>query len=488
MKQLIHITINNCRTNLIISTLTDKVMANEEHKKSKLSSDSCKDIALALILLTLALFSRIYYLNEFPYFPPENPWVGRGGQGLYTDEYVYYSIAVNLLKNPLNPTLYQPWLQLLMVGASTSLLGGNVFAVRLPSAIMSSISVVLVYYICKKKFKSRTAALLSSLYLIIMMPALILNRMAFLENSVVMFFLASYLCLLRYSESAKGRYLLLAAVFSGLSVLSKIDGLIAPIFLLIYLIRAKTFLKNIRYILLTLAIVFIFPIIASIVLNVDYLQLLTQLLSQWQIGTIGNEFSIWTYMLLNTMPSGAVIYWGNYLPLEYWYIFAYFALAYVAITEFDKVSDVVIAIAAFLCLFFLVGLIGSYYLIIIQPFLAIPIGYAITKLIRMPTSLTTFFYIFLYAPVTLSVDIYLSMSDKSGVPILQNNPLAILLKLTNIALPLLLIIIPPLLKQRLQKDYKSIANTILIAAFFAFLLIGSYILPVFYPQYLTLTP
>lgn len=463
-------------------------MLNEERKRPKKNTDFYRDLALACILLSLALFSRIYCLNEFPYFPPESPWVGRGGQGLYTDEYAYYTLAVNLLKNPLNPTLYQPWLQLLMIGISTLLLGATPFAVRLPSAIMSSISVVLVYYICKKKFKSRTAALLSSLYLIVMMPALILNRMAFLENSVVMFFLASYLCLLMYSESAKGRYLLLAAILSGLSVLSKIEGLIAPIFLLIYLIRAKALLKNIRYILIALAIVFIFPIIASIAFNRDYLQILTKFISQWQIGTIGHEFSIWTYMLLNTMPSGAVIYWGNYPPLEYWYIFAYLALAYVAITEFDKVSDVVIAIAAFLGLFFLVGLMGSYYLIIIQPFLAIPIGYALTKLIRMRTSLTAFFYIFLYAPVTLSVDIYLSMSNKSGVPILQNNALAILLKLTNIALPLLLIILPPLLKQRLKRDFTSITNTVLLAAFFAFLLIGSYILPVFYPQYITLTP
>lgn len=441
---------------------------------------------IAVTIFAVALVSRLYNLGQFPFFgSPEYPIVGAGSgalRGLYTDEYAYYTIAIAS-----RIAIYQPWVQLLAIRASIIAFGANVLSVRLPSAVFSSISVILVYLICIQKFRSRTAALLSSVYLIIMMPAFVYNRMAFLENGAVLFFLASYLYLLKYSESDKERYLLLATIFSGLSVLSKVDGLIAPVFLLIYLIRIKKLRQNLRHILLALAIILIFPIGLSLTLNLDYIQILSNFAYQWQIGKIGYEFSIWNYLLINSMPSGYTTSWGSYLSLDYWYIFAYFSLAYIAVKEFEKVSDLIVALAAFIGLFFLVGGIGSYYLIIIQPFLAIAAGYGLTKLIKMATSARAFLYLFLYAPVTLSLDIYLSLPNSTAMPILQNNPITIFLKIANIALPISLITAPYFQKQERQENTTIAVNTILLVAFIFFLFIGSYILPVFYPQYITPT-
>ena len=447
-----------------------------------------KDYILVPIILILALFSRLYRLNDFPYFPiSDYPWVGTDSgalKGLYIDERVYSNLATNLINNPSSPTLYQPWLQLFMVGASVSVLGQTPFAVRLPSAVMSSISVVLVYLICVKIFKSRLAASISSLYLIVMTPAIILNRMNFLENGVTLFFLGSFLCLLQYSEKNERKYLVLGSIFAGLSVFCKINGLIAPIFLLLYLMRERKLRENIKPIALLSIPALLFLIIVSITQNLDFLQLISQFVRQWRIGKIGDEFSMFSYMLFNSLPSGYITSWGSYFRLEYWYIIAYFALAYMAASEFEKVSDSILAIASFLCLFLAIGGFGVYYLILIQPFLAIPIGYAVVKLTRMKTFTTIFFYIFLYAPVVLSVDIYLSMTDKLGSPILTD-PFLTVLKIVNVLLPLLLVALTPILEKKLTKDFRTIMNTAIIAAFFVFLFIGSYVLPVFYPHYLS---
>jgi len=449
-----------------------------------------KNYIIILVIFSFAFFSRLYRLGDFPYFIPDYPWVGEGSgelKGLYTDEYWNYLYATDLISNPLNPpiksAIYQPWLQLLTIGASVLVFGSNSFAVRLPSAIFSAISVVLVYLICVKKFRSRFAACLSALYLIVMTPAFILNRMAFLENGAVLFFLASYYSLLVYnSEQKRERWVVVSAIFAGLSVLCKINGLTTLLFFFFYLMYSKNFIRNLRSIMVVLTIVSAFPIIILVSYNLGPIELMNNFLKQWEVGIIGREFQIWHFMLFNTMPSGYITWWGDYLRLEYWYIFAYFALAYVTAKEHEKTQDVILAITAFLILHLFAGSIGAYYLIIIHPFLAISVGYALTKLNQMPTPTAMFFYIFLYAPAILTADIYLV--DKVGNPILTNDQYAIALKTITLLLPPLLILAPTMFKNRFPKKSKVVATTIIIAVFLIFLFIGSYIIPIFYPHYL----
>jgi hypothetical protein len=56
-------------------------------------------------------------------------------------------------------------------------------------------------------------------------------------------------------------------------------------------------------------------------------------------------------MFFNTMPSGYVTRWGDYLRPEYWYLFAYFALAYLTVIDREKILDVLLILASFLVIF-----------------------------------------------------------------------------------------------------------------------------------------
>ncbi|MFH0748504.1 MAG: glycosyltransferase family 39 protein [Candidatus Bathyarchaeota archaeon] len=441
---------------------------------------------MILVIFSVALFSRLYNLNDFPNFSiPDYPWVGTATgelKGLYHDERVYSNLATILITNPSHLTIYQPWLQLLAIGASISIFSLSPFSVRLPSAIFSSVSIVLVYLICMHKFKNKLAACISSLYLVVMVPALIYNRMAFLENGAALFFLASYFCLIKYSEQKREKYIILSTIFAGLSFLSKVDGLIAPVFLIIYLASHKLLRRNIRFLALTAGLLLIFPVIISLIYNFDLFALFTMFTKQWKIGTVGYEFSVWVYLLLNSMPSGYVTIFSGYLQLEFWYIFAYIALIYLATKEFEKVADIVLINTTFIALFLIAGGIGSYYLVLLQPFFAIPIGYAVTKLPHMASSLVTFLYLFLYAPVALSIDIFINVGNQTGD---LNNLLLVLFKLGTVIFPLLLLICTPILEKKLKKEVRPITNILVLSLLFLFLFLGSYILPVFYPHYLT---
>lgn len=445
------------------------------------------NILVILIIFSLALFSRLYNLNGFPFFSPGSPSYGTGDEtlkGLYIDEYATYMLANNLVKDPFHPTTYEPWLQLLMISASITIFGLNSFATRFPSAIMSSLTAVLIYMICTKKFGNRTASLFSTLFFIVMTPALILNRMAFTENGTAFFFVFSYFCLLEYSETRRERWHLLGAVLAGLSFLSKMSGIVAVFFYIIYLIRSKNLMKGLKYIITAIALILVFPLTLMATYNISLSELLSKFLTQWaaNVGTIGREFSLLSYMLLRCLPSGNIPTWTPAPWLEYWYIFAYFAIAYVAITDLNKISDELIAIMSFIITFLLIGGINSYYLIIIQPFLAIPVGNALTKMKKMSSATAMVFYILFYTSMIIHFNNYLTTPSSSGSSILPIS-IVLVLKYIQLGTPLIPIILSLISKERFSKDFKPAINIILIAIFLILLTAGSYLLPIFYPTY-----
>lgn len=113
-----------------------------------------KSHLIIILIFTLAFISRTYNLNNFPHFVPGYPFFGKeilDIKGLYNDEADYFLWAKDILNNPLALTAYQPWLQLFLISASLAIFGLNTFAGRLPSAVFSSLSVVLVYFICLRE-------------------------------------------------------------------------------------------------------------------------------------------------------------------------------------------------------------------------------------------------------------------------------------------------------------------------------------------------
>lgn len=207
-------------------------------------------------------------------------------------------------------------------------------------------------------------------------------------------------------------------------------------FFILYLFRSKALIKNLKYVGVAVGIAAIFPITLRVLYSFDMGGLFSQLVGQWSVTMVGREFSIWQYFLLNTMPSGYVTRAGGYLMLEFWYLFAIFAFAYLVRSHLRKVSSELLAIALFIAMFFIVGCIGSYYMIVVQPFLCIPVGYAILKLVKGSTLTTLFFCLFIYAPAVLSVDLYLASGALFEV---ESNLALFALKFVTIGVPILLL-------------------------------------------------
>jgi 4-amino-4-deoxy-L-arabinose transferase-like glycosyltransferase len=438
-------------------------------------------------LFLLALATRAYRLYSFPYFPEEEPWLGSNPEGLYRDEAdPYLRLSEGLFERL---PVYQPPLFLLFMNLSLRVFG-TPYAVRVPSAVASSLVAVLVYLVSMRKFGSRGASVASALYFIAMFPAFVYNRMAFLENGVALFLLASYYCLLVYEGCGKGRWLYLSGVLAVLGALSKINGVVAPLFFLAYGLHKGFFRKALKVTVLVLAVSVVFLLAALFLIGLDLTPLFAMMtkpsavVRQWMMVWAGKETSAWQFFIINTMPSGHLMWFLGYLRPEYWYIFPYFALAYVAVKEYEKVSDITLLTVSFVatCLLISWG-IGSYYIIILQPFLAVPIGYAIMKMLRMQPQVAMMFTLFIYAPMAITFNITVFGEGTYPGP----DPLLYPLKLLFVGGPLAFAFYL-LIKGRGAEEAgllgRMLFNGALIGLFLTLLLIGSYLTPAFYPHYL----
>lgn len=448
--------------------------------------------AILVSLFLIALATRTYCLYNMPYFPEDVPWIGGNPKGLYCDEaYVWLRFSENLFNRL---PLYQPPLFLLFLNLSVRAFGSP-YAIRLPSAIASSFTAVLVYLVSMRKFRSRGASVASSLYFIAMFPAFIYNRMAFLENGVALFLLASYYCLLAYEGCRKERWLYLSGLLAVLAVLCKINGVVAPLFLLAYSLHKGFFKKALKPVVLVFAISAVFPLTILLVTRLDLPALILSRLDlaymamdygQWGIGKVGMETSAWQFFIINTMPSGFLTWFLGYLRPEYWYIFAYFTLAYLAMKEHEKVSDVILLIALFVGLSLLASFgIGSYYIIILQPFFAIPVGYGLTKMLRMQPHAAMMFILFIYAPMAMTFNI--AVFGEGVYP--RIDFLIYFLKLSLIGAPLssafYLLTKGRKVSQTRRMLIRMLFNGAIIGLFLTLLFIGSYLTPAFYPHYLS---
>ncbi|HEV2139034.1 MAG TPA: glycosyltransferase family 39 protein [Nitrososphaerales archaeon] len=450
-------------------------------------------LILAFVVLVIAFISRTYAVGSFPYFPPAAPWNGAqvnqtSLQGLYIDEYGYMRIAQHLLEVPPTFSVFQPPLAMLFLDISTLVLGVNTFGVRLPFAIFSAMTALLVFLIAKKLSKSNILGFASALFYVVMVPALIYGRMAFLDNASAFFFVAMFYFLLKYKdnpgERIGSRWLLAASCIAGLSVLAKITGLLAVLFVLLFLFKEKSLRRSLRFVLPMFVIVAIFPLAVIYVLDFSYLNLITRLNGQYGVFLVGNEIGVWRYFLLSTFPSGYTTWWGGFggFPKpEFWYVLLYVTLAAVAIKEFPTYSDLILAIGVFVTFVSVVAPPGSYYLIFLQPLLAVTFGPGVRRLIQMPVHATMGIYAFLYVPIAISLGVTTVTGTGAGYPFISDSTL-FLWKFLLVTIPLAVLFLS-FARYEENRRWKVGYNTFLIGMLLAVLFAASYLSPDLYPQY-----
>lgn len=128
----------------------------------------------------------------------------------------------------------QPPLMHLLIAWAYSLAGVNEWTTRLPGAILTAISVPLLYCIGREIFRLRWAAIYSALIYLTMLPVVRHGRLAMLDGAVVSFLMVMLLCVLRSRRDL--RYCLGVGLGFGLICLTKgmvglLLGAVAIVFL-----------------------------------------------------------------------------------------------------------------------------------------------------------------------------------------------------------------------------------------------------------------
>jgi 4-amino-4-deoxy-L-arabinose transferase-like glycosyltransferase len=128
----------------------------------------------------------------------------------------------------------KPPLMHILIAINYSLFGVSNLTTRLPGAILTAISVPLLYGIGREIFRKRKAAIYSALVYLTMLPVIRHGRMAMLDGAVVCFFMLMLLCVLRSRRDL--RYCLGVGLGFGLICLTKgmlgvLLGVIAFVFL-----------------------------------------------------------------------------------------------------------------------------------------------------------------------------------------------------------------------------------------------------------------
>ncbi len=220
-----------------------------------------------MIILT-AIIPRIWLIS--------NPSLGDN------DEKYHALVAKNLTEDPLKPVLYQnpilpydinnwrgnhlwlskPPITLWLIAASIKCFGNTVFAVRLPSLILSIFFVLLIYHIAKLLF-NRKVATISAFLLGIQGTFIELGAGEISSDHVdltfnVIYLLALYVSLQisKVNPNKKYWYVMLLGFILGLLFLVKwhVAALILPIWISYLVIRKNNFKTILSYTLISMSI------------------------------------------------------------------------------------------------------------------------------------------------------------------------------------------------------------------------------------------
>lgn len=453
-------------------------------------------VIIPLALFAIALATRTYAVSIFPYFKPEPPWFGAAVPlqpalaGIYNDENTNVQVLTYFRSDPFS-LVGGGFVAPALIFLSTHVLGLTLFAVRIPFAIISSFTSVMVYFTTRKTSGGSVSAILSSLYFIVMMPSLIFGRMAFGENLIGLLFICSFYCILKVNESKDdwGRarmWLFACALLGGISIIVKLSGVVVVLFFAVYLARKRMMKKGGPYALLSLVIGLgvafaVFELLARQA-PIGVVHSGATHLSNVGAFTVGSELSIFRFFLLDTLPSGQILYWGAVPIPEFWYLFLYFTLGVLILQEYSRYSDLVLALAVFAAFVGVIEPIGSYFLIIIQPLMAIAIGPGLKRAVQIPLAGSLAFYIFLFAPLATSLGITLIIPAELGNPYIYG---------ASVLFWKLLVVLPPfvllLLFSRFHvfgSKWRLLINAELFLVYIAVLIIASFLVPDLYRYYL----
>lgn len=372
-------------------------MTEDPILKLRLKSRLNSRVSGFLAVVVVASATRLYQLGSFPFFPKSWPWLGDNPlfPGLYRDE---AARVADILKFPSSFPSYEPSIQIPLEKVAVIIFGQSNFAYRLPDALASILTAVVVYFAAEELFKRKDAALVSGLYYAVMVPAVIYGRMVIYENFVALFLAFTILCIAKYETGGKSRWLYLGAVSAAFAVLSQEAGLFVLIFFTLWAVARQGWKSKVLSLVLSWG-----PVVAGGAAVLVLVGSVHGVLAQWSFAQVGRELSL-QFLFLQSMPSGNVIFNQGYVKPEFWYVFAYLLLAILvaANSRLGRLSvELIAAFTGTAVLFYGQGT-GSYYAIMLYPVMALGVGGGLIYLAKGGYSVAIGFYSVLYAPLVQS--------------------------------------------------------------------------------------
>lgn len=283
-----------------------------------------KNNFILILILFLTLLLRLYKTGEAP-------------PGFYSDEALDGYEAYSILKTakdqygnflPLSFRAFgdfRPGLFIYSLVPSIALFGLTEFAVRLPSAIYSSILVLVTYLLGSALFKNKKAGLLACFWLSISLFSLQFSRMAHDTNLATL--LISMAVLFFVYGLEKEKYLIFSIIVFGISLYVYYNTRVfSPLMFLFLLFNYKTFLlrsKKTLFIGAILGLFIILPLI-SVSRNKELLLSRVSVISLWSdkgiLAQILEERKEDTYkqspfsrIYHNKITDGITFFYHNYL-------------------------------------------------------------------------------------------------------------------------------------------------------------------------------
>lgn len=203
------------------------------NSKNKIKySDKWEDLLWVGVLLLAALILFSINLGGLPLRDWDEGIVAQVAREIYTApanslRWLYPTVAGE-------PYLNKPPLIHILIAIAYAIGGVNEWTTRLPGAILTALSVPLLYKIGREIFPARLPAVLSALIYLTLLPVVRHGRLAMLDGAVLCFFIFMMWCVLRSRREL--RWALGAGIGFGLICLTKgmmglLLGAIAIVFL-----------------------------------------------------------------------------------------------------------------------------------------------------------------------------------------------------------------------------------------------------------------
>ncbi len=199
-------------------------------------------LALLLVVLLVALFLRVYGLGDIP-------------PGLHYDEAANAILAADVARGGARPLFIEAYtgkevLFFYLAGASMRLLGVSVFSLRLTSALIGTLTVLITYRLAREMFAhqgaeaSRWLALFSAALLATSYWHVTLSRYGFRAISQPFLQALTLWCLWRGLRRGSNGWLALSGFFCGATAYTYLASRVFPVILLLIFLSLLIFEKG----------------------------------------------------------------------------------------------------------------------------------------------------------------------------------------------------------------------------------------------------